>query len=316
MLLLDFLNVGDGDAMLLREQRPGAADFVALVDAGRPHIEFSKGSLRREAIAHLKKIGVDHIDLMVLTHLHFDHIGGALRILQHYPVKKLLAGYLPPADAKWIIPPSFEEKTIVGLCEALNMLCDIAAAMKRNGGQCELAERGTLALTNALRMEVKPAGAQLRNRQRDVFDALYRGENPGYERIYEASKDRNCSSVILRLSYSDRSVLLTGDSYGAYWEDRGEQHCDILKVPHHGDSKSMTPKLIETLKPGYAVISCQNDSSKKERPCPEIVACMQRHIPFVLCTENQALPGYEASSHESIRFYIHEDGRIDCLDQM
>jgi myo-inositol 2-dehydrogenase/D-chiro-inositol 1-dehydrogenase len=62
-LIVDFLNVGDGDAVLLREQREGMPDFVALVDAGRPHIEFVPGSLRRDAIAHLMKARVDHIDL-------------------------------------------------------------------------------------------------------------------------------------------------------------------------------------------------------------------------------------------------------------
>ena len=75
MLKLDFLNVGDGDAILLREE---SSDYVMLVDTGRPHVEFTKGSKRRACINHLREEGVDHIDMMVLTHLHFDHIGGLI----------------------------------------------------------------------------------------------------------------------------------------------------------------------------------------------------------------------------------------------
>jgi len=75
MLKLDFLNVGDGDAILVRDD---AADFVMLVDTGRPHIEFTKGSRRTSVINHLMRERIDHINLLVLTHLHFDHIGGTL----------------------------------------------------------------------------------------------------------------------------------------------------------------------------------------------------------------------------------------------
>ena len=105
MLKLDFLNVGDGDAILIRED---ASDFILLADTGRPHVEFTNGSKRRACLNHLMEAGIDHIDLMVLTHLHFDHIGGALAVLRHIPVKRLMAVYLPPEGARWIPAPNSE----------------------------------------------------------------------------------------------------------------------------------------------------------------------------------------------------------------
>ena len=104
MLEIFFCNVGDGDAILLRERREAAKDFTVLVDAGRPFVEPAQGSFRKEAIYFLKAQGVDHIDRMYLTHLHIDHIGGAQRILKAIPTERLYALYLPPADAGWITP--------------------------------------------------------------------------------------------------------------------------------------------------------------------------------------------------------------------
>ena len=64
MLKLDFINVGDGDAILIRETGPGEADYVMLVDCGRPHIEFVPGSKRRHALNYLMREGIGRIDLM------------------------------------------------------------------------------------------------------------------------------------------------------------------------------------------------------------------------------------------------------------
>ena len=313
MLNIDFFNVGDGDSILLLEQRRDSPGFAALIDTGRPSVEFVKGSQRREAIAHLMKASVERIDLMVLTHLHFDHIGGALRILQRIPVGRLVLGYLPPEGARWIVPPSFEEKTVVGLCEALNMLADILSVARRSGCRCEIASPGARQLTAGLKMETAIADTELLSRQKQVYDALYLGGDPGYDEMYRVSKDRNNSSIVTRFGYAGREILLTGDSYASYLEGRVEARCDILKLPHHGDEKSMNATLLEKLAPEYAVISCQNTDSDKDRPTVPVLDMLCRKNIQVFCTENRELPGYSAGTQESVRFCIHDDGRIDCL---
>lgn len=314
MLKLDFINVGDGDAALIRQTRPGAEDYVMLVDCGRPHIEFVKASLRRPALNYLMEEHVDHIDLMLLTHLHFDHIGGALSVLRHIPVRRLTALYLSPPDAAWITPPALEVKTIVGLCDALNMFADIVSAARAQGCLLEEAAGGKASLTDDLTMRLSLPDAALAHRQRRVFDALYLLKPPSDEEIYAVSKERNCSSVIARLEYAGRSVLLTGDAYASYWEKSGQPPCDILKLPHHGDAQSMTQALLDSLAPEYAVVSCQNDAnSKKERPAAFVVDMLQGRVPNIICTENRDIPAYPAATRRAVRFTIGEDGAIECL---
>lgn len=312
MLKLSFLNVGDGDAILIRED---TVDFVMLVDCGRPHVEFSNGSKRMPAINHLMKEHVDHIDLLVFTHLHFDHFGGALAVLRHIPVKKLLAAYLPPDDAGWIMPPPSNEKTVVGLCDALNLFNDIISAAKEDGTVCQLAEGGEKQLCCGLSAKVVLPDADVLARQKVVFDALYQNKNLDTDAVYAISKERNASSLRLRLRYANRSVLLTGDAYAVDWENASEPRCDILKIPHHGDEKSMTQMLLNKLQPTYAVISCENTvPSTKNRPAEHILDMLLQQTPCVVCTENHSFPQYSESSRSAVRFQLDQDGTICLMD--
>ena len=46
-----------------------------------------------------KKHGVAHLDVLLVTHFHRDHIGGLGRVLEAVTVGELLTPYAPPADA-------------------------------------------------------------------------------------------------------------------------------------------------------------------------------------------------------------------------
>ena len=314
MLEIFFCNVGDGDAILLFEKRQDRKDYAALIDCGRPFVEPAQGSLRKEAIYYLKARGIMHLDRMVLTHLHIDHIGGAQRILTAIPTDRLTALYLPPQDAQWIMP-SFTsvDKTENGLKHMLNLFRDVTETAKRNGCALETVRAGTEQLTERLTLTAILPNAEITERQKRVFDALYRGEPVDADEAFKAAKQRNLSSLMLKISYAGRSVLITGDRYAADWEDESIGPVDVVKLPHHGDPKSMTEPLLKALSPSIAVISCQNDpTAKKDRPNAEIVAQLMRTVKTVLCTENKPLPSMPAATHNGIRITIDEDGAIGC----
>ena len=314
MLEVFFCNVGDGDAVLLQEHREGLPDYTVLVDAGRPYLEPKQDSLRKEAIYYLKARGVSRIDRMYLSHLHIDHIGGALRIVNAIPVDRMLALRFPPEDAGWIMP-SFTsvDKTTNGLVQMLNIFRDLIEAARRRGTALESVETGTEALTDRLSVTAILPRQAVIERQARVFDALYRNEPVDALEQFVAAKERNVSSVMLRFDYAGRSVLLTGDRYAADMESLPLAPCDVLKLPHHGDPKSMTEPLLKRLSPRIAVISCQSDAAaKKDRPNAEIAALLQRNVPQVLCTENKPLPTLPASTHNGIRIVIGDDGAIAC----
>ena len=67
------LDVGQGDAVLI-----GDSGHYALIDTGT-------SSSADEMIAALGRLGVEKLELLVLTHPHADHIGGASRLLDEVP---------------------------------------------------------------------------------------------------------------------------------------------------------------------------------------------------------------------------------------
>ncbi len=77
-----FLDVGQGDAVLLRE-----GEHVALVDAGPTD----------NIVKKLKHLGVKKLDLFVASHNHDDHIGGADAVLEHFDVGTYLDNGFPAA---------------------------------------------------------------------------------------------------------------------------------------------------------------------------------------------------------------------------
>jgi competence protein ComEC len=79
---VDFIDVGQGDAILITS----SSGQVALIDGG----EQGSGALQ-----YLQSKAIDHIDLMVATHPHADHIGGLVDVLQALSVNKVVTNGQP-----------------------------------------------------------------------------------------------------------------------------------------------------------------------------------------------------------------------------
>ena len=314
MLEVFFCNVGDGDAVLVRERGEDGRDYAVLVDAGRPFVESRDGSLRKDALEYLLDRQVTHLDRMILTHPHIDHVGGAARIVRAIRVDRLQMLTVPPEDARFV-PRSFisTKKPPNGLRQMLNILKELCEAAQERGTAVETIQAGEQALTDRLTMTVYYPRAEIVDRQKQVFDALYRGDAVEEGLCTQVAKERNLSSLMLRFAYGHRSVLITGDRYAADWEGEAIPPCDILKLPHHGDRKSMTPGLLNKLSPWCAVVSCENDpNARKERPSEEIMTMLLERLPLVLCTENRPMAALAESTTNGIRFDIQPDGAVTC----
>ncbi|MCF7796194.1 MAG: DNA internalization-related competence protein ComEC/Rec2 [Lentisphaeria bacterium] len=82
-LTMAFLNVGQGDGVVV--QTPGSE--VMVIDCG---LRFGGKDMGADVLGpYLNYLGEDTIDLMILSHPHNDHVGGAPWLLRHFPVKQV-----------------------------------------------------------------------------------------------------------------------------------------------------------------------------------------------------------------------------------
>jgi competence protein ComEC len=101
----------------------------------------------------------------------------------------------------------------------------------------------------------------------------------------------NDASLVLRVSFSGRSVVFAGDL-----EADGEGElvgrralgqvvaADVLKVPHHGSRTSSSDELLEAVAPGLGVISL-GWRNRFHFPAPEVLARYAAHRVRVLRTD-------------------------------
>ena len=72
-------------------------------------------------------------------------------------------------------------------------------------------------------------------------------------------------SLVLRLLFGKRSILLTGDLEAGVERELAERNAfpptDVLKVPHHGSRTSTGNAMLEQLRPAFAVISAGFENS-------------------------------------------------------
>ena len=96
----------------------------------------------------------------------------------------------------------------------------------------------------------------------------------------------NDYSVVLRLSYGETSVMLTGDAEELSEKEilsrysAKELSSDLLKVGHHGSSSSSSVDFLKAVAPKYAIISLGKDNSYGH-PHDEIITRLENmEIPY------------------------------------
>lgn len=312
MLKIHFFNVAGGDAILL-EYEGADSPFRILVDAGRAILPESRGSLRHTAAFYLKKLDITYIDVLVITHLHVDHLQDLPEIMRSVRFGSMYSTYFPPDPSLRTAEVKSDRKAVRELPNDLNTLAE--CVMKA-------AETGTkmIPVTEDMDIPLDEKYGSIRIRmplnstlafQNAVCTRLFRHDPVPEEEIYTASKSRNNNSLRLLAKYAGRTIALDGDYYACDAENEDQERCDILKVAHHGDRKSMTEKLASLLRPEYSVISCQREyDAKKDRPSKMTADWLRKYGSEVFYTDCFKESGQKVRHHEEVLILVGEDGSI------
>lgn len=85
----------------------------------------------------------------------------------------------------------------------------------------------------------------------------------------EEYEDDNNYSLITAVTYGENRFLLTGDAMkkrtGEFLKTApGEEHYDLIKMPHHGDFHKKLDDLVECARPAWAVLTAGQERRKLE----------------------------------------------------
>jgi len=215
-LLVEAIDVGQGDSLLLIT--PDGKTM--LVDGGgfggNPHQIAQTFDIGEEVVSPvLWSRGIRHVDLVVLSHAHSDHMGGLAAILRNFKPNELWVGNNPPSPA---------------YLDLLNQAQSLGVQV-RSMRAGDIAKLGTADIhVLAPSLDYKP------------------GTEPG-----------NNDSLVLRIGYSDTSVLLEGDAEASIEREMLAEHplqSTLLKVGHHGSATSTQSDFLSRVSPRFAIISC------------------------------------------------------------
>lgn len=223
-LTISMLDIGQGDAVLIQT---GAKNI--LIDTGddKYYEDGKKGKENTQLLTELQKLKIDHIDTLVMTHAHADHIGKADKVIAQYGVKELVYNGIP-STSKYFI--------------------NALKAAKANGTQQVKVKAGdVLDFGNGVSFEIVSPTQSLIDEDTAAIKA-------------KKKVDVNNESVVGRLTFGNFAMLFTGDAEGPVEKDMAASYgkklkCQVLKAGHHGSKTSSTAEFLKLVQPESVVMS-------------------------------------------------------------
>lgn len=270
---IHFINVGYGEAILVQSE-----DKNILVDTGSGRKEAYQQPGAIPALQYLQAIGVTDLDVLIITHIHEDHIGGAASVVMHMPIGEIWLGMIPDGSftplLRWIYPlvAGKENGSLFwyGL-QGYEQLMTAAQAKKIAVQQVFDADRRQVG-----QIPVRfygPAREKVRQVQL-AYEKLAQGAGqPDSLHLYYAlDKSCNADSLAVQIGSERAGALLTGDKVGD-WQEIAAANClhtPVLKAAHHGQKDGMPQALLTGADPDVVVV-CADAGRTFDSAHPEIL---------------------------------------------
>lgn len=322
---LTFGNVGYGEAMLIEVPDPSSQRgvFSVLFDGGGadPETFSNPAAGQRPFIDHLMDLGTDHIDAVIISHIHEDHVSGLLPAVRAFPPKTVYQT-LPSDFWKTEMKPlSAEAGKTVSLrkfTRSLNDFREICACTVENGGTVIQVDAGDiLPFPDGLTAHAIAPGKEKAESLQRYLKELYRtadGNVPDQRLLTALDGFMNNVSLALRFDYGMTRVLLGGDTNRAGFEGIAaeELKADLYKVGHHGQLDGADESLLDVIRP-KAVVCCASSDRLYNSAHPDLLRLIQSkgaELWFSDCPPNPV--GNPVPPHGLLRIRIDDEGGMEA----
>jgi beta-lactamase superfamily II metal-dependent hydrolase len=207
-LYVYFLDAGQGDASVILFH-----DTVILIDAG----DTDQGD---RVVRYLRTLGADHIDLLVATHPHSDHIGGMQAVIGAMPVRQVLDAGTPHTSSV------YEQ---------------FLAVIDERHIPYVVADRGmTIGTDPALRILVLSPPEERLDADLNANSIVLKVSHGTTSFLFTGDAGTAAEDALLMSGYS--------------------LEAQVLKVAHHGSADATSVSFLSRVRPEVAVISLSDDN--------------------------------------------------------
>lgn len=277
---IHFLNTGNSDCILIESN-----GHFALVDSGEgnynPRRKTEYHGYEEQVLSYLKKVALSsdgkvHLDFILGTHYHYDHVGNFVPIINDDDIV-IERAYFKKFNSK--INHGYE----IEKWKLKTFYDDILAA---------------LSAKNITLIQNIPESIDFEDFSLQLFNLGY------YDDLTD--KGANAGSIGIKVLKGDRTAFLASDitKPSGLEEKLGDDigHCDLLKVGHHGYYGSSSMSFLKQLTPNVCIVTNQQG---KVYPNVKWNLTMYAKAPF-----------YGTYDYNGIIASFTDDGRIVLTDNI
>lgn len=295
------INVGYGDAILIDNE-----GYRLLLDGGSAlDSEFAGDPYRIRSAEYLAQQQIDHLDAVVISHIHEDHVCGLEAVFRQTTVDHLYVPYPvePFVQGCELTPCKTAARSVPLYTDALNAYRRILLQAQEKEIPITVLKAGDVLDCGAdARMRVLVPKCSVVDSYMALVERAYRQADDAdavTECLSRLDATSNHTSMLLRFELGSCVFLSAADSCPMQWDEIPKillENVNVLKLPHHGQIDSISELFMRDMPLAYVITTSASDrryNSANEKVYQRLTAMRPPdQTPRFLFSDERSYPPY------------------------